>query len=74
MSTHFILIRALSRSARQISSWLSFSRGEFEKNHMSSMYLFGTTHNRPFPEKVMIQVEIPVGLQVFFLPLSPPLL
>lgn len=34
MSTHFILIRALSRSARQISSWLSFFQGWiWKKSH-----------------------------------------
>lgn len=60
--THFILLRILSHSTNQTSSCLSFSGGEYEKNQISPMHLFETVNNCPFPEKVIIQVVIPVSL------------
>ena len=68
MSTHFILIRALSHSARQISSRLSFSRGEFKKNQMSSVYRFGTIHNHPFQRRWLYRLIYQLAYRfVFFL-------
>lgn len=45
-----------------------------KKNQISPMHLFEAINNCLFPEKVIIQVVIPVSLQICFFPLPPSLL
>lgn len=65
----FVLVRVPSHLISRTSSWLSFSRDEFENNQISSDNLFGALNNRSFPEKALVQGVMPAGLQICFFPL-----